>query len=161
MKPADESLQLISEEESHAVDDVTKKDSTILDEILSVKAESTPTDGDKRSGVQQPKEVTVSQVRAIGLLVIGLEVLNFVVTFTWCSVELVVMAIDLLVIGLEVLNLVVTFTWLSVELVVRAIGILLIVNKITAFNKNKIVCKHEFFVHCFHYLCHSLIHLAN
>ncbi|XP_051134448.1 DExH-box ATP-dependent RNA helicase DExH11 isoform X2 [Andrographis paniculata] len=55
-KPAEESGQIIIEEELHAVDDVSIKESTMLDEILSVKAESTPNDGDKSSGGQQPKE---------------------------------------------------------------------------------------------------------
>ncbi|PIN04704.1 Cytoplasmic exosomal RNA helicase SKI2, DEAD-box superfamily [Handroanthus impetiginosus] len=54
-----ESLRTESEEENlHAVDDVIKKESSILDEILSVEsAESTPRlDGDANGGGQRPKE---------------------------------------------------------------------------------------------------------
>lgn len=58
---ASESLQIISEEEVHAVDDVVSKESSLLDEILADKEKSMLVDDDKSAGEQKPKQVTITQ----------------------------------------------------------------------------------------------------
>lgn len=66
MEATNESLQIeTGEEELRAVDDAIERESSILDEILTVEsAESIPRlNGDTNSGGQQRKEVMVPQVQ--------------------------------------------------------------------------------------------------
>lgn len=69
MESVNESLRIDVEDELHVVDNVIKKESSVLDELLSVASvESTPgLDGNTKSGVEQ-KEVTISEVMHHSLL---------------------------------------------------------------------------------------------